>query len=541
MTTRPRTRSTRGTPFAVLAATLVALAALAAGGCASLPPLDGRAASTAITDTAGTRLGKAVAAAAETREGESGQVALANPKEAFAARVLLARAADRSLDVQYYIWHRDTTGYLLLEEIWNAAERGVRVRMLLDDNGIGGLDPILAVFEDHPNVEVRIYNPFPNRNVKLFGFLTDFKRLNRRMHNKSFTGDSNATIVGGRNVGDEYYGAGDGTVFADLDVLAIGDVARAVSEEFDLYWNSASAYPAKSIVAPAKPEAAAEMKAKFDAVRGSPEAVEYIEAVRSTKLIQDFVAGKLRFDWSPMRLLRDDPGKTLDRAAKPDLVLTQLKEAMGPAERELDIVSPYFVPRKGGAKTLSEYPGRGVRLRIVTNSLAATDSGVVHCKYAKYRKELLRSGVRLFELKPVPTASGESEKGKKSGGGSGSGGGGSSGRTGSSSASLHAKTISTDRTRAFVGSFNLDPRSTQLNTEMGLVIESPELAGAISSTLDRTLPSRAYEVRLTPRGDLEWVEHTSQGEVLYHHDPKTGFFKRLMNRILGWLPIEGLL
>ena len=508
------------------------------GACASLPPLEGRVASTAITDTADTRLGKAVAQAPESHEGESGQIPLSNPRESFAARVLLARAAERSLDLQYYIWHRDTTGYVLLEEVWNAAERGVRVRLLLDDNGIGGLDPILAVFDAHPNIEVRIFNPFPNRSVKLLGFLTDFKRLNRRMHNKSFTADGKATIVGGRNIGDEYYGAGEGTVFADLDVLAIGDIAGKVSDEFDRFWNSESAYPAKAIVGAPKPDAEAEVKAKFAAVRASPEAVEYLEAVRSTQLIQDFFARKVRFDWSPMRLVTDDPAKTLDRAANSDLILTRLKEALGPSQRELDIVSPYFVPGKGGTRTLSGYPERGVHLRIVTNSLAATDSGVVHCKYAKYRKELLRNGVRLYELKPdsaIPLTATHRKSPR------GSRVSGSSGRSGSSSASLHAKSISSDRDRAFVGSFNFDPRSKRLNTEMGLVIESPRLAAEISGTLDRVLPERAYELRLTASGGLEWVERTPQGEVLYHHDPKTGFFKRLVNRILGLLPIESLL
>ena len=525
MTTRPRTRPTGVIPLVVL------VAALGIGGCASLPPLDGRIASTAITDTAGTRLGRAVEQAPEGRPEQSGQIPLSDPKKAFAARVLLARAAERSLDVQYYIWHRDTTGLLMLQELWNAAERGVRLRMLLDDNGIGGLDPILAVFDDHPNIEVRIFNPFPNRGFKPLGFLTQFKRLNRRMHNKSFTADSQATIVGGRNIGNEYFGAGQEMVFADLDVLAIGEIAASVSEQFDLYWNSESAYPAKAIVAAPKPNAVAELEAQFASVRASSEAVEYVEEVRSTRLIEDLVERKIRFDWSPMQLVRDDPAKTLDRVEESDLVLTHLKEAIGPAERELDIVSPYFVPRKGGAKTLSAYPERGVRLRIVTNSLAATDSGVVHSKYARYRKELLKTGIRLYELKREATGpSANREKRRTKGDGSGS-----------SSASLHAKTISSDRSRAFVGSFNLDPRSAHLNTEMGLVIQSPELSETISSVLDRTLPDRAYEVRLTPSGGLEWVEQGPQGEVRYGHDPKTGFFKRLFNRILGWLPIESLL
>jgi putative cardiolipin synthase len=513
---------------------VVALAAaLAAVGCASLPPPEGRIGSTAISDTADTRLGRAIAEAPRARPGQSGQIPLSNPRKAFAARVVLARAADRSLDIQYYIWHRDTTGYLMLAELWDAAERGVRVRMLLDDNGIGGLDPILATFDAHPNIEVRIYNPFVNRKVKVVGFLTNFKRLNRRMHNKSFTADSQATIVGGRNIGDEYFGAGSEVIFADLDVLAIGDIAREVSGEFDRYWNSASAYPAAAIVGAPEPNAAADLKATIASVRASTEAVEYIQEVRATRLIEDIEAKRTRFDWSPMKLVSDDPGKTLDKVSDSKLLLTQMKEAIGPAERELDIVSPYFVPGDSGTKTLSAYPTNGVRLRIVTNSLAATDSGVVHCKYVKYRKDLLKSGVRLYELKPnAPTTLGASGRSRSQRGGS---------RSGSSSASLHAKTISADRNRAFVGSFNLDPRSRYLNTEMGIVIESPELAVAISSGLDRAIENAAYEVRLTKSGGLEWVERTDKGEILYHHEPKTGFFKRAVNRILGLLPIEWLL
>jgi putative cardiolipin synthase len=191
-------------------------------GCASLPRQEGRTPSAALTDTGETRLGKAVQAAAAAHPGESGVYALPIPRDAFAARVVLARRAERSLDIQYYIWHADTTGFLIFEEVWNAAGRGVRVRMLLDDNGIAGLDPTIAALDSHPNIEVRLFNPYPNRGLKVLGYLTDFKRLNRRMHNKSFTADGQATIVGGRNIGDEYFGAGDETEFVDLDVVAVG-------------------------------------------------------------------------------------------------------------------------------------------------------------------------------------------------------------------------------------------------------------------------------------------------------------------------------
>jgi putative cardiolipin synthase len=513
---------------APLSAALLA-AALALGGCASLPRLDPRTPSTALTGTADTSLGKAVSAADRDRENETGIYALPQGKEAFAARVVLARAAERSLDVQYYIWHSDTTGFLLLDELWRAAERGVRVRMLLDDNGIKGLDPILAVFDAHPNIEVRLYNPYPDRGFKAIGYISHFKRLNRRMHNKSFTADTQITIVGGRNVGDEYFGAGQATLFVDLDVVAAGPVASEVETAFDLYWNSNSAYPADRIVGKPAPNGVAAMQARFAAVRSSPEAAEYIQAIRETRLVESFLAQELQFDWSRVQLLYDPPGKTLGEAEKADLLLPDLKRAVGDPRRELDIVSPYFVPGKTGTENLSAYPESGVKLRIVTNSLAATDVSAVHAGYAKRRMALLRSGTRLYELKPDAPKDGAAAGHPK-------------GAAGSSSASLHGKTLAVDRTRVFVGSFNLDQRSANLNTEMGVMIEDPRLADALSDWVDRAPQTVAYEVILTPDGrGLEWIELTDQGETRYHTEPKVGFLKRLFVEILGWLPIEWML
>ena len=471
-----------------------------------------------------------MSAGARDREDESGIYPLPQGKDAFAARVVLARAAERSLDVQYYIWHSDITGFLLLNELWDAAERGVRVRMLLDDNGIAGLDPILAVFDGHPNIEVRLYNPYPNRGFKALGYLTHFKRLNHRMHNKSFTADTQLTIVGGRNVGDEYFGAGQETLFVDLDVVAAGRVAREVAGEFDLYWNSDSAYPADRIVGKPAPNGLADLKARFAAVRSSPEAVEYIQAVRETRLVESLLAHELQFDWSRVQLLYDPPGKTLGEAEKADLLLADLKHAIGEPQRELDIVTPYFVPGKAGTKNLSAYPESGIKLRIVTNSLAATDVGAVHAGYAKRRKALLRSGTRLYELKPDATRAGAPAAGHPKSG------------AGSSSTSLHGKTLAVDRSRVFVGSFNLDQRSANLNTEMGVMIEDPRLADAVSDWVDRAPKTVAYQVILTPDGcGLEWIELTDQGEIRYHNEPKVGFFKRLFVKILGWLPIESML
>jgi putative cardiolipin synthase len=516
--------------FGVRTAALLLAVACALAGCSSLPKLDGRMTTTALTDTADTRLGRAVHAAATAHPDKSGIFPLGIPQDAFAARVVLARAAERSLDVQYYIWHGDTTGFLLLEELWNAAERGVRVRLLVDDNGVAGLDPALTALDSHQNVEVRLFNPFVNRSFKALGFLTDFDRLNRRMHNKSLTADTQAAIVGGRNVGDEYFGAGDQMVFADLDVLAVGPVAREVGAAFDLYWNSEVVYPAEAIIGPGKPDGVAAMKAKFAAVRDSAEAAAYAAAVRATPLIEKLVEQKLEIEWVPVRLVYDEPGKALGETDDAELLFSRLTRTVGEPQRELDLVSPYFVPGKDGTRALAALPARGVRLRIVTNSLAATDVGAVHSGYAKRREALLHGGAKIYELKPDARKAAAGVAKQRA-----------PGVFGSNAASLHAKTFAIDRSRVFVGSFNFDPRSVRLNTEMGLVIESPRLADALSSGLDQTLERTSYEVVLGKNGKLEWVERTDQGEVPYHSEPNTGFFRRLGVGFMSLLPIEGML
>jgi len=297
----------------------VLLAALAAG-CATLPPLDGRVESRAMADTAATRLGRGVAPVVAVHPGRSGVHPLSLPIEAFAARVLLADAADRTLDVQYYLWHDDETGTLMLEALWRAAARGVRVRLLLDDITASGQDARFAALDAHPNVEVRLYNPFVHRDARALDFIADFERVNRRMHNKSFTADNQVAIVGGRNVGNEYYGAGEGVEFTDLDVVAVGPVVRDVSAAFDLYWNSPSAYPIASLVPPPA-DGQAMLEAAFAATRADPDAAAYREALRDSPQVRELVGGRLPFEWTAVRVVRDEPGKTLDTTDDNSLLL----------------------------------------------------------------------------------------------------------------------------------------------------------------------------------------------------------------------------
>lgn len=477
----------------------------------------------AATDTT---LSRAIAPDIAAHPGKTGIRALSSAREAFAARGLLARAAEHSLDVQYYIWNGDETGYLLFEALWQAAERGVRVRLLLDDINTKGLDATLAALDAHENIEVRLYNPFAQRRARWAGYLTDFKRINRRMHNKSFTVDNVVTVVGGRNIGNEYFAAGAGVAFADLDVIAVGPVVREVSAAFDRYWNSASAYPTEGLLPAPTAETAELLQKKFAATRAGAQSVQYLVALKETPLVTELQAGHLALEWADTTLVCDDPGKTLGDAKDPGaLMLTQLLAAAGRPTNRFDLVSPYFVPKQEGVKALASLVGAGVKVRVLTNSFAANDVGVVHAGYSKHRKAMLRSGVVLYELER--RAQEERAGSAKIGG--------------SSSASLHAKTFQVDGRRIFVGSFNFDPRSAALNTEIGLLIESPALARQLEAAFDTGLSSVAYEVRLDPEGDLQWIEQTPAGALTRTTEPETNALGRAIIAMLSMLPIDWLL
>ena len=474
-----------------------------------------------LSDTSNTRLGTAVSARALAHPGHSGLYQLPGAEDAFAARALLAAAAERSIDAQYYIWHDDVTGRLLFDALCKAADRGVRVRLLLDDNNTGGLDPTIATLAAHRNIFVRLFNPLVNRRARWTNYVFAFSRVNHRMHNKSFTVDGQVTIIGGRNVGDEYFGAGGAVAFEDLDVLAVGPVVREVSESFDAFWNSASAYPALTIVAGVSPETGAQRLASLAATHSEPAATNYLKALRHSQLASALSAHQLPLEWADVRLVGDDPRKVFadDREL---LLLPRLLELMGHPDAQLDLVSPYLVPGEEGTKHLAALATRGVHIRVLTNSLASNDVAAVHAGYAKRRKPLLRAGVKLYERKPRGSGA---ERTTKHG----------------SSASLHAKTFQIDGVRAFVGSFNFDPRSARLNTELGFVIDSRPLATRLRSFFDTEMPRLAYQVVLDKDGDLQWIETTSDGDKIYGTEPDTSAWRRGAVHVLSFLPIDWLL
>jgi len=478
----------------------------------------------------GTRLAAACEPRASAHPGMSGVVPITDGRDAFAARALLADAAERTLDVQYYIWHNDRSGTLLLDALRRAADRGVYVRLLLDDNNTTGFDDILAALDTHPRIEVRLFNSFRHRRARWVDYLTDFARLNRRMHNKSFTADGQATIVGGRNVGDEYFGAGHDVLFVDLDVLAIGPVVNDVSRDFERYWTSESAHPVSRVLPAARAESIERVSAAAAQVERDPASVAYLAALATQPFVRALLEGTLTLEWTPTIMVSDDPAKALGRASDDALVWTRLKQLMGSPLSELQLISPYLVPGNVGRGYFAALAKRGVKVTMLTNSLEATDVALVHAGYARHRKPLLASGINLFELKRMSSAPSGRRRTFTT-----------KGSSGSSSSSLHAKTFAIDRARVFVGSFNFDPRSARLNTELGFVMDSPVLAQAIADAFAERIPQRAYGVHLSDAARLQWIESIDGGDVVYDREPGTRFGQRLAVAAMSLLPIEWLL
>lgn len=466
---------------------------------------------------------------------QTGVLPLVNAREAFAARVVLTRHAQFTLDIQYYIWRNDRTGTLLFEAVHEAAERGVKVRLLLDDHNTAGLDAVLIGLQRHPNIDIRLYNPLRLRRPRFINYLVDFTRVNRRMHNKAFIADKQVLISGGRNIGDEYFGAHDDRVFADLDALMIGPVVTAANQEFENYWNSASAVPLSHLFTITKPQSLAALERRASIIAADPLAKKYIEAVRELPFVQKFLDRQLEFVWADVQLITDSPKKTLGLAHQKQLLGYQLQQAIGNPQQCVRLVSPYFVPTAAGVIQLCDMAKRGVEITILTNALEATDVAVVHAGYAKWRKTLLKAGIQLFEVQKISPLARKQErklrrqrlKGKE--------------RFGGSASSLHAKTFSVDQERVFLGSFNFDPRSLQLNTELGFVIHSAALACQIDHAFKETIPNYAYRVRIDAHNKLYWEERLGPRITRYNSEPGVSWWRKLGMRTLALLPIDWLL
>lgn len=467
-------------------------------------------------------LGEAILPALERHPGQNGIRPLADGRAAFAARAILAREAVSSIDAQYYIWQDDTTGLMLLDELRAAAERGVRVRLLVDDNGIPGLDALMGELDAMPSAEVRIFNPFTLRSPKLVSYLFDFRRLNRRMHNKSMTVDGVATIVGGRNVGDIYFSYGEGTHYFDVDAIAIGPIVEEVSTAFDDYWNSAAVYAAERIL---QPSTAAAIAGLASAARDSESGRAYQKAVTENPLASAIEEYSLTFEWGEARLFVDNPAKGLGKLDREELLVENLVALAEDVDRSLDLVSAYFIPGPRGEEIFTRLAEGGVRVRVLTNSLDATDVMPVHAAYMRYRKGLLRSGVELLELRTLREERVEMSLPEMLAG---------------SASGLHAKVFGFDGDRVFIGSYNLDPRSAQLNCEMGILVESPTIAATLAERLDDH--SDVYRLDLDDQGEIRWIGEGRDGQnTVYTVEPETTALKRGLAHFVGLFPVEWML
>lgn len=517
------------------------LLGFALAACTTLPKDYPRTTSHAFADTADTELGRALAPPLGHHAPRSGAYPLASGLDAFVARMVLAEAAQRSLDLQYYIWHGDASGRLLMQALLRAADRGVRVRLLLDDIGTAANDNHLLMIDAHPNLEVRLFNPLALRGARTLGLLAEFERTNRRMHNKSFTADSQMSIVGGRNVGDEYFAAREDVEMRDFDVIAVGPVVAQVSGAFDLYWNSAAVYPIEAL-AHDRPDAQAiaRARAELDAFVASQRDGPYAQALLKSPLASRLRAHALSFYWGDARMAFDDPQKIEAAPTERETHLQlKLRSEVAPPESELLVVSPYFVPGDEGVASLRRLRQRGVKVRIITNSLASTDVVSVHSGYQRYRKPLLEAGVELYELKPS-AAQKQDEAAKRRGDTA-------HGVSGSKRAALHAKSLVVDRRTLFVGSMNLDPRSLFLNTEIGVILEMPEMARALMQRFEAELPGVSYRLALAPADSagagqrVQWIALADGREVRYGEEPGASFWRRLEAGFLSLLPIESQL
>ena len=467
-----------------------------------------------------TQLARAVQDLGDPGDGRSGIKLIGNGEEALAARLALATSAEQTIDAQYYMLHNDLTGQVFAWSLLEAADRGVRVRLLLDDIETKSYDAATAALDSHENIEIRLFNPFWRDQSLVVAGLTDFKRINRRMHNKSMTVDNAMAIVGGRNVGDEYFLAKREMNYSDLDVLVAGPVVGEVSENFDDYWNSKFAVPAKAVVGEPEGFTLDQARDRLDEIIGDARDTTYAGAVRKARE-QNLSRSTLKLNWVPAKLYSDPPSKAAGADNSKEILASQLEGYFAGAQSKVEIVSAYFVPQRRGTAWLRELEARGVEVSVVTNSLASNDVPPVYAHYAKNRRALLEGGVDLYELKP--DANRERRRGVY---------------WGQSQSGLHAKAFTIDNRYLFVGSFNWDPRSVNINTEMGILIDSTEFTTNASKALRRAVKRETYAVSLQADDRLSWTENDADGtKRIYYYEPTGSFWEHFMAGLYGILPI----
>lgn len=448
-----------------------------------------------------------------------------------ASRRHIINNAKKSLDLQYYIWGNDEIGHLLLSDLLKAADRGVKIRLLIDDQNGTQLDSTLKQLVLHPNFQIKLFNPYKFRKFRIIDYIFRFSRINHRMHNKLIIGDGKITVTGGRNISREYFDAGDDFQFTDLDILFFGPATQQANRLFKQFWEDQLSYCVTQLIKLGNNDGFQQLKNRYEL--DNLRRTQYEKQLEHAEYMIRESLQHRPIRWAKAHFVGDSPNKIRKQAKVEELISTQMFSLMGEPKQHIELVSAYFVPRKKGTAFLTNLQNKNIQARVLTNSFLANDVPVVHAFYQRNRKRLLTAGVKLYEFKPyierkkrtwyeVATGNVIPAKGKNA-------------------SRLHAKFFDIDG-MVFIGSFNFDPRSFKLNTEVGLVIESEPLQHEISATLNEQLPQIAYELRLNKKGQLVWLDHKENGTIIYHtKEPQTTKFQRFVIKFVALFPLEWMM
>ena len=464
-------------------------------------------------------------------QGLTAYLALDDAFSSIASRLHLINKAQHNIDLQYYIWENDSIGHLILAELLKAADRGVKVRLLIDDQNGTKLDATLKQLAAHPNFEIKLFNPYKFRKLRVIDYAFRLKHINHRMHNKLIIADGAIAVTGGRNISREYFDASDNFQFTDMDILFYGTAVQHANEVFHEFWNDNLSYSVPQLLGNGNQEQLSKLRQYYELT-----ALQKDQLKKRIELAEKQINKHLKdrpINWAKAHFIADSPNKIRGEATHDQLIYSQMLNIMGEPKQHLELVSAYFVPTRKGTDYLVNLSKNDVRIRILTNSFLANDVAVVHAFYQKYRHDLLQNGIKLYEFKPyiernkrtwyeVVTGNVIPAKGKNT-------------------SSLHAKFFDIDG-MVFIGSFNFDPRSANLNSEVGLVVESDVLQKYISKSLDQYLPQIAYELKLNKQGEIIWLDQHKDGSIVeYKHDPETTKFQRFAMQAVSYLPIEWMM
>lgn len=509
-------------------------------GCASLPPGSGfaKTASFSLAHPEETRLGRQFENAARKHDGNSGFRIIPVGSDGFLTRMQMINAAERTLDLQYFIFRGDETGRLLTGAVLKAADRGVRVRVLIDDAETEPGDEQIAALEAHPSVEIRIFNPFAYRgHSKLFRsieFMFNATRLDYRMHNKLLVVDGAVALLGGRNIGDQYFQIAPESQLADDDVFAAGPIVQQLSATFDAFWNSALSIPVEALSGGTSEHSLNKHREVLNEQDQQLKAqgIDYVKRVATGEPFSGMISGRLPLTWAHAQLVYDSPDKKkVEKGAMVGRLMQRpVANATLTVQSELLMVTPYLIPGNEGMQLLNTLRQHNVRVRILTNSLESSEVLSAQSGYMHYRVPLLESGVELYETRSLlgnPRGSGQTAAISRFG-----------------NYSLHAKLFVFDRQKLFIGSMNFDQRSMHLNTEIGLIIDSPALAQQIAERFEAMVqPANAYRLALQPSEtgktpSLVWRTQEGGNAVEYHSEPARSGWQRLKVNMLSLLPLD---